>query len=400
MILRSLLLGVVLIAAALLGLLILRDPGYVVVQYGNVAVSSSLWAALLAVAVIVVALSLTTRLLFRLFRVASGRRALRGRGRRGIAALQRQTGAALSDVLNADYSRAAEAFAGLAGKSDSAVLHLWEGAKAAAHAGNTTESNRLLDDARESLSGPAVVANELLRAQIQQQAGQWRQSLETLRPVLADHPKIDAVRTLMVTAYGEIGDWDGQESILEQTLKGRPKDRDLIEEQLANCWTQRLRAATGTEDSRLHVASVWEKMPKRLRQRPECIGAYASALIQNEQHREAEALLHRAIDKGFDDSLVELYGSLSASPGEQLRAAEKWLVNHMDNPVLLHTLGRICWKMQNVDQARQYLESSARISKSADVYRDLSAVYFAVGRYEQATKHLNRAIEVERSRSS
>jgi len=79
-----------------------------------------------------------------------------------------------------------------------------------------------------------------------------------------------------------------------------------------------------------------------------------------------ETLLRGALSRRWSDSLVELYGRVTAKDcARQLSSAENWLQEQPSNPVLLLTLGRLCLKNKLWGKARSYLEASIGAAPSA-----------------------------------
>ena len=66
------------------------------------------------------------------------------------------------------------------------------------------------------------------------------------------------------------------------------------------------------------------------------------------------------------------YGMLGrGNATAQFAAAERWLVQHGDDPHLLLTLGRLAKRCQQNAKARDYLERSIQIMPTPDAYQEL-----------------------------
>ena len=85
-------------------------------------------------------------------------------------------------------------------------------------------------------------------------------------------------------------------------------------------------------------------------------------------------MLRKASDRNWSDLLVDLFGQAdggTAYSPSQLAAAEAWLRDHPDNPVLLLTLGRLAARNQMPSKARRYYEMSIAQSPHPVTYREL-----------------------------
>ena len=89
----------------------------------------------------------------------------------------------------------------------------------------------------------------------------------------------------------------------------------------------------------------------------------------------AEAILKMVLRKILDEKLLGLYARLqSTQPIKQLMRAEEWLKDNLENAGLLLCLGRICRQQKLWGKARHYLERSARLAPTLDVYVELAKI--------------------------
>ena len=77
------------------------------------------------------------------------------------------------------------------------------------------------------------------------------------------------------------------------------------------------------------------------------------------EYDQAEPLLRDALKRGWNETLVEIYGQLDTGhPTRQLDVAEKLLKERPQHPVLLLALGRLCLRAKLWGKARGYLEAA------------------------------------------
>ncbi|MEB3734660.1 hypothetical protein ULF88_12280 [Halopseudomonas pachastrellae] len=81
-------------------------------------------------------------------------------------------------------------------------------------------------------------------------------------------------------------------------------------------------------------------MPKRLREEPELVEAYALQLRTRGRDELAEEVLRSALQQQFNERLVNLYGLLKGKDvARQTGTVEQWLTQHPHNASLLLAAG-------------------------------------------------------------
>jgi len=95
----------------------------------------------------------------------------------------------------------------------------------------------------------------------------------------------------------------------------------------------------------------------------------------------------KTINKHWHPELVERFGQLETSaPEKQLLAAEKWLLDHPEDAVLLVALGSICCQLRFWGKARDYFSVALRLQPNAATYLRLADVFAEMG--DQAESNL------------
>ena len=152
-------------------------------------------------------------------------------------------------------------------------------------------------------------------------------------------------------------------------------------------WKGRLR--TGADD----LQALWKEVPRAMQRDPTLLEHYATALLTGGAAAEAEQVLRSAINHSWEPPLVRLYGTVqSEDAGRQLVAAEGWLKERPSDADLLLTLGRISMMNHLWAKAREYLEASLRLSRSAEVQGELGRLCAALGDVERGSEHLKEAL--------
>ena len=377
-----LLLIVAVVLGGLVGTLVVRDPGYVLVSYADLAVEMSLWLALL----ILVAVYVLIRLLAFVF---NGSKATGGRvndwlSRRRSRSARERTVRGLLLMAEGEWAEARKILVASAGDVTSPLINYLNAARAAHELGDTQGRDDLLREAHQSTPGSRFAVG-LTQAELQMASKQWEQSLATLLQLRSESPAHRQVLRMLARCFEELHDWQALVELLP-ALKKQKVDVDL-DALTARAWDERLRQAGATP------ASVWKAVPKDLRRDEALISAYAQALIEAGEPDEAEVVLRGSLARQWSDALVVLYGRVQTTDcARQLITAEGWLKERPNDAPLLLTLGRICLMNQQWEKAREYLELSLRLKRSSEVYAELGRLCSALGDSERGSEYLRLAI--------
>jgi HemY protein len=352
------------------GLLITRDPGYVLIAYDDMAVETSLWFALLLLAVGYVVLRVV------LFVV---RHLVRGRGafsfwnaeRRARAADQRTLrGLALLDAGRWDEAR--KQLTRAAPRAGAPVVNLLAAARAAQQSGDLAGRDALLREAR-AVAPDAAAAIDFTQASLEHAAGQWPAARATLERLRASQPSHTSVLWLLADCCRQQSDWRALAELLPVLRRDRAHPPEALAELETAAAVGRL-AATQEPPQR-----IWAALAKAQRHQPEIALAYAQAIEGNEPD-EAVSALREALQHGWDARLVDLFGRIpSSDPARQLGVAESWVKGHQDDGVLFLALGRLALRNRRWAQAREHFEMSIRLGATPEAQGELGRLCLALG---------------------
>jgi HemY protein len=388
-----LLVVVAVVLGGLIGTLVVRDPGYVLLSYGDMAFETSLWFALVLLALAYLAL----RLLFWIFS-----RTMAGTGRFGswlkrrkATKAQKQTVQGLLLMSEGQWAEARKVLTASAREVNTPLINYLTAARAAHELGDAEGRDELLRSAHESTPGSKFAVG-LTQAELQKSAAQWEQSLATLLQLKSSSPRHPQVLTMLTQVYEELADWQALLELLPEVKKRKIFTDDAFADLQQRAWAARFAQAGAVADN------VWRDVPKDLKRSPTLVTAYARALIGRtgdvsadadaNAADQAEAAIRVALQQTWDDDLVVLYGLVAgADPNRQLVVAEGWVKEKPNDPKLLLTLGRICLMNQAWPKAREYFETSLRLQRSQEVYGELGRLCVAMGDSERGSEYLAHA---------
>ncbi len=384
----GLLLAVVaVVLGGLIGTLVVRDPGYVLLSYGDMAFETSLWFALVLLALAYLIL----RFLFWIFTrtLASTGRFGSWLKRRKATRAQKQTVQGLLLMSEGQWAEARKVLTAAGKEVNTPLINYLTAARAAHELGDAEGRDELLRSAHESTPGSKFAVG-LTQAELQKNASQWEQSLATLLQLKSSSPRHPQVLAMLTQVYEELADWQALIELLPEVKKRKIFTDEAFAEVQRRALAARLAQAGSAADS------VWRDVPKDLKRSPELVAAYARALIEGGADAscadKAEAAIRIALQQTWDDDLVVLYGVVTgADPERQLVVAEGWVKEKPNDPKLLLTLGRICLMNQAWPKAREYFETSLRLQRSPEIYGELGRLCVAMGDSERGSEYLTHA---------
>ncbi|MFN3580659.1 MAG: heme biosynthesis HemY N-terminal domain-containing protein [Pseudomonas sp.] len=351
----------VLLVAALIGMAVAEDPGYILIAWRNISLETSVWVGVGFLLALWLLLSLL-RALVRLLN-ASGRRinpwSRHNRERRANLVTTR----GLLEFAEGHWANALRLLKRSAPHSEQPLINYLAAARAAHEQEDYFECDSLLREAYET-TPKADVAIAVTQAQLQMARGQNEQALATLTRLRKDHPKHLYALKLMGQLYARLEDWSRLEQLLPELRRHKvlkPADQQALEHQVyIALMHQAAQSGVHREPGQTNaVTAVWEPLPKLLKQDPALVEAYCLQLHALGDAELAEETLRHALRQGFNERLIHLYGVVKGKdPARQLASAEHWLAEHPHNATLLLALGRLALRNSLWGKAREYLEAS------------------------------------------
>jgi len=355
------------------------DLGYVRISFGHWLIETNLWVAMLINLAVLLLVWFITRLVYRI--VATPLAVGSWMKNRTSQSANTQSQRGMLAYLEGNWSEAYTLLNRSAMKSSSPLVCYLAAAHSAKELGQNEKAEKQLKTAIE-FSPKSSFAIDLARAQIELEQHEYESALASLRRLHQEKPKHTYVLKLLRGAYYKLEDWDGLVTTLEklQNLKGKGNEESARDAYFNNLAWQKL--FVGKTDELLNrnqipkgaeeLASIWMRVPDKLRFSEPLIASYVGELSRLGQFDEAESLLRKALNKQWCDEWVERYGLLQASkPAEQLICAENWLKERPNNAALLLALGRIASRKQLWGKAQQYFEASHRLQRRLETIAEV-----------------------------
>lgn len=357
------------------------EPGFVLLQYGQWSLETSLVVFTAIYILLVVAGYLALRSLVLLKQTPKKINAWKTtqRQKRANRALTR----GLITLEEGRWTEAERILVRHATHSETPLLHYLAAARAAQKQQAPERRDNYLRLAHETTEG-ADIAVGVVQAELQLSAGQKEQALATLQHLREVAPKHPYVLQLLQSLYQDMDQWQEMQSVLPDLRKRHVLERNEVAALDQEAAVGQLQMALAKQDWQ-KMAEVWEKSSSKARQTEAMLVPYVNGLIQQDQEERAIAQIEQFMRNNWSNKLVYLYGVLTQGDLlARLATAEKWLKANPDNACLLLTVGRLAKANQLWTKAEEYLQQSIRLDAKGETYQVLAEVQLALDKNEAA----------------
>lgn len=351
-------LAVVVLAAILF---VQKDPGFVLVKYGDFSVETSLAFGILAVAIATLLIHFIFRVLMSIWNLPGAVK--RQSKSRRYDKSRRLLNQGLIDLAEGRFDQAESNLVKLVEYSESPLVHYLAAARAAQLQGKHDERDSYLKAAHEARP-EAEMAIGVTQAELQLAHQQLEQSLATLTHLRGIAPRHNHVLRLLARVYFELEDWQSLVELLPDIRKKKLLKESILKNMEGKSYRGFLAAAKGNQQA---LEKAWTKIPKASQTDADLILYYIKLSNRASSNSSSvEQLIIKSLDQKWDNRLVEAYGLFKAiDPNQQLRRTEKWLGDYAKNEYLLLALGRICIRARLWGKAQSYLEASIGVNAMA-----------------------------------
>ena len=369
----------VVILGGILGTLLAQDPGYVLVNYGQYALETSLWVALF----VLLLLYLAVRGVVWLFRsfVMTQSGFVRWRSTRLLRQARAQTVRGLLMLAEGRWQEAEKQLVDAAEKMETPLVNYLNAARAAQERGDLAMRDNYLRLAHETTPG-AKFAVTLTQAEFSLQQGQYEQAIAALLVLRKRAPRHPAVLNLLAQCYANLPDAQALLELLPELGKARSLSQVDFSDLTLQAWQLHLPQAGD-------VRQTWKQLPAEVKADTTCMHLWIGGLIERGDADGAEQAIRLVQASHWDSQLALYYGQVAATEVDrQLIVAQNWLKDHPDDAALLLTLGRLSLRNQQFAQGREYFEASLRLQPGREVYAELGRLLLALGDRKRGSEYL------------
>ena len=371
-----------------------NDPGYVLIGFGH-------WSLETSLTVFTVAQVIGFFLLYTFFRLLGALLRMPGqlaKRRRTVKFNRSQEAliAGLFDAADGNWESAEKTLIKHAANSGTPLLHYLTAARAAQSRGAFDKRDEYLQKAAEQSSENNLTVG-LTQAELHMSEQQFGQAIETLSKLHSINPSHGRVLKMMHQAYQHIGDWEG----LSRLLPSLQQNKVLMEAEVkileTEAYSSLLKKAAEQNDEQA-IQDCWNDVPEHIKNLPGIANIYFAAMIKTGAGNNIEEAVIKQLGNHWDTTTLELYSNIETEHSDkQLLAAEKWLAVYPNHPTLLKVLGKLAFKVGQMEKAEQYLLKSLNGDSSVGAYQLLADVMFAKGDKDQACDYYKRGLALASS---
>lgn len=367
------------------------EPGFVLVQYAQWTLETSLIVFVVAMLLLLTVIYFTLRS-FAVLKNTPHRLSLWQENQRH----KRATKALTKGLITLEEGRWAEAERLLirhAGNSETPLLHYLAAARAAQKQQAADRRDSYLKLAHESTPS-ADIAVGVVQAELQISAGQKEQALATLQHLREVAPKHPYVLQLLQQLYQDTDQWQEVQSVLPDLRKRHVLDANSANALSAEATVGQLENALLKQDW-LRMEQIWLQSPAKIRQSEQVIKTYINGLLLQGEQQQAMEMIEEYLRKNWSDALIYQYGKiLQGDLLKRLAMAEKWLKQREENPWLLLTLGRLAQANKLWAKAEAYLRASIEHGPRGETYQALAEVLMAQDKRDVAANTYKQGLDV------
>lgn len=345
-------------AAVVVGVLLSRAPGYVLIAYGTTRVEFTLFVFVLMYLAILALGGGLWALRRRLLGIPDALRKRRRRRSEKRAERFLTTGlVALAEGRLAVAERALE-------QAASGVLKLpalLAAARAADSAGARDRRDAYLRRADKEVprAGPAVL---LTQARLEFDRGDSERALATLQRLRGERTAHPMVLRQLARVYANLGEHRALLKLLDDLLRSKALPEEDVERLAATALVGALADPASAPDT------LWRQLPRVLRSRPNLRRVLAGAYADRGDPRHAVVLLERNLGDGFAPEDVRAYASLQGVPPEtRLKLLKEWRKKYGDKLELLREAGRVALELGLWGQAQSFFEGAGSAGDSPEL---------------------------------
>jgi HemY protein len=237
-----------------------------------------------------------------------------------------------------------------------------------------------------------AVPRLMLSAESALEQGDPQESLRVLNKLRREAGMHTAAMRLELRALQAARRWTDIPPLLDQLVRRKVFDAAQAEHVRVSAQSEQLELlahdATGLRD-------YWSRLADTVKAHPKVARAAARSFMQLGGEREAADILAQSLEQEWDSDLVELYGECQLGDAtRQLEQAERWLVSHNQDAVLLRVLGTLCQRQQLWGKAQTYLEASLGLDNTWRAHLALGEMLGRLGRDAEANAHFVAALKL------
>ena len=362
--------------------------GYVRIHIDPYTLEANIWVFLLGAIAVFILMYLLFRLLSWIF--GTKKRVGNWKQRKDEVSAGKSMQKGYVDLIEGKWDSAEKRLIAKVDKSPAPVLNYLAAAHAAQQNGEPGRRDEYLKKAYDK-DPSSKVAVDLTQARMQFEAGDLDEAKNTLTRLVFHVPKNEQVQRMLLAVNREREDYT---SVLQQLPKLKKLPNFSGEEAFATeCEACTNLLESAREKGIDEVDKFWNSLTRKQKQTPELVDQYAYELLEAGEDDQCEQLLRKTLRKNWNTDLAYTYGLVQNDAPRQLRLAEDWLNNQPQDPNLLLTLGRLAFRSEAWDKAKNYYQQAITAGASQEANRELGQLLENLGESDKALEYYRSGLE-------
>lgn len=369
----------------------LNSAGYVLIGIEQWSIETSLFVFLGILIVVFFALYISLRLLGWTFRLPKQIRKRVETNKINIS--QQALIKGLVDSAEGNWENAEEILIKNASNSATPLIHYLTAARAAQSRGAIDKRDEYLQFAAQH-ANDAEIAVGLTQAELNLSGEQYSEALETLTRLHSMDSKHANVLRLLHLTYQKLGDWEALRSLMPSLTTQKvlmEAELKLVETEV---FSNLLKQAAEKKDKEA-LQTLWAEMPLSIKVVRGVAAIYFAAMIDVGAGANIEQELVKNLSANWNRTLLILFGNIqSMDPVLQIETAERWLIGHANDAILLMVLGKLSSQRNDYIKAARYLKQSITLEPNVQSYRLLGDLALAQGDANTASQFYKQGLEL------
>ena len=327
----------------------LGSDAYVLIRMGETAMQMTLWVAILLLCVLLMLMSLLWKLI---------RGTLLGDWHKAWQRqrLEKLTTIAVKSYTDQDWPKAHKLLVKLANLHPHPQSYILMAAEAAVASGEIEKGRETYQQALSRFPDNAFQINIKL-GYLELGLGNYEEALEISDQLIAKK-KLDAeARLLQILIAEDKGDLEQLHDLLKTA-----RTQKVLAARLPMIERRYVRACLSSAVGAPHLAKLADMVIAGAKLTTKLIIDLSRQLILKGQPDKAEQMLRKRIDQQWDLELVTAYANIEGKSAKaQVKAAETWLMQHADEPVLFETIKVLALRADDSKRVAHYEDKLSQL---------------------------------------
>ena len=368
-------------------------PGYVLIQWGEWQIESTVMLAFLATILLILVLYFLIGILLGIARLPN--RMVKRLEKRRKKTIEHTSAMGFLNLIQGNWKKAEKQLGRTAKHLPQPVVHHLAAAYSAQQDGNSEKRDSHMKMA-ENVGKEFKHGIDLAKCRLLTDEGKTDEALAILKKLNTTLPNNAVVHKLLSDLYQKNEDWPEIHKLIPSLRKSGAVPTNEIEA-LAN---QAVQFKLNTAENSSELLQAWKETQKQ--RNVENLQLYVRKLLEFECHKEAESEIQQELDRRWNSELAYLYAKVGGAVDKRklYQTASSWLKRHPEDTDLLLTAAKLAYRNNYTAEARDNLEKCVSLGGRSEAYAELGKILESQGDRNHALEAYKAGMEsLEQKRS-